>query len=296
MTVRFDDLEDFDAPGTAPSSGINVPRGIEDVKKAIHIEDCPKCNGTGRYSGYSSHGRQCFKCGGTGKLQFKASKDQRERSRAKAQTRRANAQVTNLERFEQANPAIAAWWNGTDFAFAQAMKVAAMKYGDLTERQMDSCLRCVESAKAYAAKQLERAEQAAQVATAAPTIEVSAVDAALERGRDKGIRKPIMRLAGENGAAFVFSLAWSEGVNAGAVYVNGPHREYYGKIVAGKFIKGRDCSDDTEAGVIGVCANPETSAIAYGRQFGICSCCGRELTNKLSISLGIGPICRSKFF
>jgi hypothetical protein len=42
-------------------------------------------------------------------------------------------------------------------------------------------------------------------------------------------------------------------------------------------------------------ADPYGSAKLYGQHTGTCSCCGRELTNKLSIELGIGPICREKF-
>lgn len=42
-------------------------------------------------------------------------------------------------------------------------------------------------------------------------------------------------------------------------------------------------------------ADPYKAAKVYGMATGTCSCCGRELTNKLSIELGIGPICREKF-
>lgn len=44
--------------------------------------------------------------------------------------------------------------------------------------------------------------------------------------------------------------------------------------------------------------DPYAAATAYGLQTGVCSCCsccGRELTNKLSVELGIGPVCREKF-
>lgn len=36
-------------------------------------------------------------------------------------------------------------------------------------------------------------------------------------------------------------------------------------------------------------------AAEYGRRTGVCACCGRDLTNKESIELGIGPICRGNF-
>lgn len=44
-----------------------------------------------------------------------------------------------------------------------------------------------------------------------------------------------------------------------------------------------------------VAEDPYAAAKLYGQQTGSCSCCGRELTNSLSIELGIGPICREKF-
>ena len=44
-----------------------------------------------------------------------------------------------------------------------------------------------------------------------------------------------------------------------------------------------------------VAADPYAAAKLYGQHTGSCSCCGRELTNSLSIELGIGPICREKF-
>jgi hypothetical protein len=34
----------------------------------------------------------------------------------------------------------------------------------------------------------------------------------------------------------------------------------------------------------------------YGKRFGCCAMCGRELTNEESVALGIGPVCREKAF
>ena len=34
---------------------------------------------------------------------------------------------------------------------------------------------------------------------------------------------------------------------------------------------------------------------AYGREFGICFVCGRQLENEESVAMGIGPICRERF-
>jgi hypothetical protein len=44
-----------------------------------------------------------------------------------------------------------------------------------------------------------------------------------------------------------------------------------------------------------VAENPLKAAKLHGMQTGNCACCGRKLTNKESIRLGIGPICIQKF-
>ncbi len=38
------------------------------------------------------------------------------------------------------------------------------------------------------------------------------------------------------------------------------------------------------------------AAAEFGKLYGICACCGRDLTDETSIALGIGPVCRSKHF
>lgn len=40
----------------------------------------------------------------------------------------------------------------------------------------------------------------------------------------------------------------------------------------------------------------ETVFAEYGKRFGCCCMCGRELTNAESVELGIGPVCREKAF
>ena len=44
-----------------------------------------------------------------------------------------------------------------------------------------------------------------------------------------------------------------------------------------------------------VAQNPSKAAKLHGMETGSCACCGRELTNKASIQLGIGPICAEKY-
>lgn len=44
-----------------------------------------------------------------------------------------------------------------------------------------------------------------------------------------------------------------------------------------------------------VAEDPAKAAKLHGMETGACCCCGRELTNRTSISLGIGPICAEKY-
>ena len=44
-----------------------------------------------------------------------------------------------------------------------------------------------------------------------------------------------------------------------------------------------------------VAQDPSKAAKLHGMETGSCACCGRELTNRASIQLGIGPICAEKY-
>ncbi len=260
---------------------------VASAKAVEYIELCPRCAGSGIYRGFSNLGSTCFKCNGAGKLRFKTSKEQREKSRGKAAARKLSKQEQNLAYFEESYPAIAAWWTGSTFEFAVAMREAVIKWGDLTPNQLSATLRCVD--KFNAAKVAK--EQAVATAQA---VDISGLETAFKNGQKNSIKKPKLRLV-EGDNSFVFSLAPASGRNAGSVYVV-MDEIYLGKIAEGKFVKSRECSTELERSVIAACVDPLQSAVAYGRRFGICSCCGRELTNGESIDLGIGPICRSKFF
>lgn len=69
--------------------------------------------------------------------------------------------------------------------------------------------------------------------------------------------------------------------------------KYLGKVTPNRLDS--RIPDSVKETLIAAAADPLTAAIRYGRETGSCSCCGKELTNKESIHLGIGPICRAKF-
>ncbi len=195
--------------------------------------------------------------------------------------------MTNLEIFEAKYPDIAAWWTGSTFDFAVSLRDQVARGRQLSERQLSAALSCVAKRKAAIAANEEREQNASSV-------DVSAMETMLANGK-RTLLNPKVRLLGAHDQTFVFSLAPAYGKNAGSIYVkNGD--EYLGKISGGKFLAVGGCSYEDEADVVKACQSPEASAVAYGQRFGICSCCGRTLTNPESIELGIGPICRENFF
>lgn len=128
-----------------------------------------------------------------------------------------------------------------------------------------------------------------QVAKAAADIDVTAITNAFEAARANSIKSPKLRLD-----IFTFSRAPDTGRNAGSIYVKS-QGEYMGKVAEGRFHPVMACDDGTKARIVAVASDPHNAAKAYGMKTGSCSCCGRELTNGLSVELGIGPICRDKY-
>jgi hypothetical protein len=250
-------------------------------------EPCAKCNGRG-YVRIGYHARQgtCFACKGAGHFERRTS----PQARAQVAARKVAKKEANAQSWAQAHPEAASWIaaKAPRFGFAQAMAEAVEKYGHLTEKQLAT----VERLRAQdVARQAQWAAEKAQQEASAPAIEIGRIEAAFEAAIAKGLKKPVLRLAG-----FRFSLA-PEGRNAGAIYVkDAASRDYLGKVQGGKFQRRfGSCDDATAAQVVELAADPEAAAIAYGRKFGQCAACARELSNGESIERGIGPICAQKF-
>ena len=162
------------------------------------------------------------------------------------------------------------------------------KWGSLTPKQLAAA-----TAGAGRAKQrdAERASVAKAAVETAPTVNVDAVTAAFESAKAKGLKRPTIRLPG-----VTLSLAGETSRNPGAIYAKAEGLgTYLGKIVAGKFFAGSECTAAAQEAVRAALVDPLAQAVAYGRQTGSCSCCGRELTDPVSVERGIGPICASKF-
>jgi hypothetical protein len=267
---------------TAPSMDAAFTRAYSDK--------CTKCRGTGLFVSWS--GRVlggCFVCKGKGEIFYKTNAADRAAKRAQAADRKASLSEQSLANFAAEHPSEWAWIEGnrSSFAFAQSMHDAITKWNGLTANQLAACTRAAEK---VAARQADRAA----AVEAAPVIDMTKIEAAFAAARSSGLKSLKLRIGD-----LVISPAKATSANAGALYVKSKgsfdNSTYFGKIMGGKFLKSRDCDAATEALIITAATDPLAAAIAYGRATGQCSCCGRELTNKISIDLGIGPVCRAKW-
>ena len=75
-----------------------------------------------------------------------------------------------------------------------------------------------------------------------------------------------------------------------------PDRKYFGKIDRdGEFTPGKDCPEGVVEMLRALNADPDGTLRDHGKASGACSACGRELTEKKSVELGIGPVCRQRW-
>jgi hypothetical protein len=294
-STAFDDMESdlASAPVRAPSAA--------QAAAPVYTQPCPKCRGTGRYLGPSSHGNVCFKCNGARVLTFKTSPFERLKAAQQRAQREERKAGSRWEEFKAANEAEAEWIlrRAESFDFAAQMHAAVQRWGNLTPGQLGAVRKCMasdldrEMRRQQAAEERKAAEAAAPTVAAAP---LEKVEQAFANALAKGVRTPKLRLD-----TFVLSPAKASSKNAGAIYVTSKERTgedgrgaYLGKIIGGRFLKVRECSPDEEQRIVAAASDPEKAAVAYGQRFGACSVCGRELTDSTSIDRGIGPICASR--
>lgn len=200
------------------------------------------------------------------------------------QLRPVSAQVAadNVVNFTARHPILAAWLaaKAPSFDFAASLKNAVERYGDLTENQTAAVERLI-------ARDAER--------TAAPrethAVDVARIVASFAAASASGLRRPTLTVNGVS-----LSLAPATGRNPGAIYVK-DDGIYVGKIVDGQFQPGRDFGNNptTLERLRALAADPLAAARAHGGLTGNCSCCGRTLTDPVSVANGIGPICAGRY-
>ncbi len=302
--AKGDDLADFlggEAPSgqTIPAHTLPMDEASVRIRETVpdFTETCPACKGTGTFKSWA--GRtvgQCFKCKGKGKRSFKTSPE----TRKQATQNYANRKDANWASFAERNPMIAEWIirSAPRFDFAANMRNAVMTYGDLTANQLAACQKGVVRDAEYTAKR-----EAAKSAPA-PVQSFVNIKASFDALLLKGVRKAQMTVGNVE-----LSLAPLSGKNPGQVYVK-DSGNYVGKIVNGSF-QSRNASSELVAALVEIERDPRAAVIAHAKmtaeriaaaraqgdeQFSLpCGCCGKMLTDPVSVNRGIGPICAQKW-
>lgn len=262
-------------------------------------EPCRKCGGTGFYGRLG----RCFACKGKGQLTFKTSAAERAKGRENAQARKARTIAEGIAAFKAACPEVHAWIEAeankpTPFAFAVAMRDALTKYGDLTERQLETCQRLTrQAAERKAVREAERALRAER----APAVSTSAIEAAfavaLERASRPGqmgaFVKPLRLQA--NGVAVQIRPGSPGSQWKGMLFLKTEAGKKIGHVKDGRFMRRYECSDVEAEAAVECMARPKDALHAYAKAWSRCGICNRTLLNDESIERGIGPICAEKF-
>lgn len=273
-------LDDIGAEDDFATEG---PRGP--VKTELH--PCIHCAGTGHWhpvAGRAEGGRTCYQCKGRGMIELDASR-QRERTKKNAQAnrKRLRTMAANEEIRRERNAALDIFgavrsmvdWN--DFAASLMEQHEAGRAW--TENQIAAIKRIIAKVEETRKRKAEEAKASAPKFDLSPIREM--FDAA-----GAHIQRPTYRAEG-----LVISLAPATGMNAGALYIKTPDGGYLGKLVGTAYI-GDPCAQEALAKIA---ENPADAAVRYGRETGTCACCGRALTDPISIQAGIGPICAARF-
>jgi len=248
---------------------------------------CGQCGGTGLWSGGTNrHGNdKCLACKGVG--HFVKSPADRQKAREASANRKAAAIQSTIDGIEAKYPGMIAYmrdiagWN--DFARDILGNIQRGFYvSDKALAAVSSMIVKIEAT---------RAAKAAAAAANTKTVDLSRIREMFDAAVSNGAKKPIYRAEG-----LKISLAPANGRNAGALYVvEIEHDAYQGKIEGTSYKAVREAAAGTYDALLRIAADPMKAAVDFGRATGICACCGKELTNGISIELGIGPICRTKW-
>ena len=270
--ISFDDL-DTDLNAVPASSqidraDISIVNGGDKA-----LTSCPKCNGSGQ-----TRWGLCFRCEGKGRVSVRSA------AASKARVTRERNEEERRAQFISDNREALQWLVAQDWSeFFQSLHSQFMERGTLSENQLAAVHR------GMAKQAARREEKAAARVAAAPTVNISAIEALFATATNNDIKKPIFRADG-----IEISLAPASGKNAGALYVK-RDGEYAGKIVSGRFHAVYAAPADTTERLLEVAADPLAASVKYARRTGNCGCCGRQLVDPVSIRSGIGPICADKW-
>lgn len=248
---------------------------------------CGQCGGTGLWSGGTNrHGNnKCIACKGVG--HFVKSPADRQKARESAANRKAAAIQSTIDSIEAQRPGMIAYmreiasWNN----FARDILGNVDRGFHIGDRVLSALFTMIDKIEAT------RAAKVAAAAANTKQVDLNRIREMFDVAVSNGAKKPVYRAEG-----LKISLAPATGRNAGALYVVVIEDDaYQGKIEGTAYKAVREAAAGTYDALLRIAADPMKAAVDFGRATGNCSCCGKELTNALSIELGIGPICRTKW-
>lgn len=274
MCTDFDDLD-------------TVPTATKSTKAAADHPQfpCQSCGGSGVFRGVRVHQPEsrCFACGGRG--YFKTSQFDRNKARQRTHQRKLDAleaaKAETRERYGELLDRARAEISWHTFS-ASVVGQFDLK-GTISDRQavaLSAALDKVDAGRAV--KLAERAKEAAAVPMAA-------IEAMFATAKASGLKRPRFTANG-----LTLSPAKEGSRNAGAIYVK-KDGDYLGKIAGGAFTPAWGVTGIADK-LAEIAEDPAGFARSHGKETGKCCCCGRELTDPVSVANGIGPICESNWF
>lgn len=188
-------------------------------------------------------------------------------------------------------------WN----TFADSLLVQAQRGKIWSERQItaaEAMMFKIEANKAE--KALAAAEQAQQAGSPVAVTRSYPQLARTFLAAAESLKWPKLRLETTEGRPVMLSLAGPRSRNAGHINVTdgGGYGSgtFYGTITpSGESKLNNRVTPDILAVLAAYDTDPAAEGKVQGTRTGRCMCCGRELTNAISVELGIGPICRDNW-
>lgn len=180
-----------------------------------------------------------------------------------------------------------------DQAFAESLLGQYAQKGSLSEKQ------------AYWVEKLAaRATKGDEPVVATPVGDISGIVQLIQNAKSK-LKFPRVLLLTDV-ATLRVSLAGPASKMPGSVMITENEKQADGRYVwvgritvDGKFIPGKNVAEDKMSTFVAAltlfAADPAGVAKAYGIKTGHCCFCARELTDKVSVGLGYGPICAERW-
>ncbi len=185
-----------------------------------------------------------------------------------------------IDNYKSQYPAVYKWIvdNSESNGFAKSLLNSLNYHGSLTQGQTNAVVRQIDSQNSVVSFDKNSFDKIVTI---------------FSNAKAAGLKRPKLTVDGVQ-----LSLAPITGKNAGCLYVktSGGYGDYLGKITAdGQFYKSRECEDNNIKTIEAIAHDPLAKAVEHGRKTGNCACCSRPLTNKESVEIGIGPVCKVKW-